>query len=589
MDSWPQRLKNHPGLPLGIFILATLLLYWKVLRFGFAADDTTQILANPFVTSPELWARNFTTSVWGFRGTPTHLYRPLPFFLYGLVFRLAGPMPALFHLFQVLLGGVTAWWVYRLGVELLESERAAFAAAVLWTVHPSHVEALAWISALPEVGAGFFYLLGFLLFLRAEKAPTKRAIRHVAAALAYFPALFFKELAVSFPLMVLAHWFCLGPAESWRKRAAYWLPYVGAVGVYAAVRYAVLGQLTPTRAFWPVSGRVVEGAVALLGVHTRLFFWPVGLTLLRTFDLSSSLGSPWPWLAVLGVVAALVLRRREPRLSFFYLWWVVGLLPCLDFRMLTTPFAADRFSYVPSVGMCLATSWVLLVRLPVRLARPRAAAVLGSCAAVLMVCWAAQALRTMPQWRGDEALVQEGLRQSPESPLAHLSRASELQYRAGNSEGARQEYEAALRLKSSGLSARDVTYWCYVGLGQIAQSRGNLEEALGYFQKAVRDRPENGLAYNALGSLYFPRGDYATAAQYFLEATRVNPQDVAARIDLGICWMKLGKNREAREQLRAARQLDPTLRLAYELEARALEALGDAAEAARVRRLEPKE
>lgn len=589
MESLNERLKSHAGITLGLFVLATLLVYSRVLGYGFVADDGGQILENTFVTSPQLWAKNFTTSVWGFHGTPGRYYRPLPFFLYWLLYRLGGPAPAPFHLFSVVLCGLTAWLVYCAGSELFRSSHAAFIGALLWTVHPLHVEAVAWISALPEVGAGLFYLLGFLLFLRAERSPTMRVLPHVGAALAFLPALFFKELAISFPLMLLAYWLCLGPPESWPKRLVRWLPYLGAVVFYGIVRYAVLGPSAVPPGFWRPSWRVIAAAMALLGVHTRLFFWPAQLTMFRTFALRVSLESPWPWLAGLGALAAVVLRRREPVMSFLLLWWMIGLLPCLDYREVSLPAAADRYSFVPSVGLGLAISYLLLVRPRASLAAKRAAPVLALAAVVVMALWAVRTLRAIPQWKTDEALAEEGLRQAPDSPQGHVWHASVLQYAAGDFDGAKREYETALRLNSPGGLARGIDFQCNIGLGQIAQSHGRTTEAMGYFEKARRDRPDNGLVYDSLGSVYYPRGDYARAVEYFRKAVELNPQDIGARIYLGNCWMKLGKYGEAREQFRAVRELDPSLRQAYESEARALDALGDPGEATRVRRLEPKE
>jgi Tfp pilus assembly protein PilF len=104
----------------------------------------------------------------------------------------------------------------------------------------------------------------------------------------------------------------------------------------------------------------------------------------------------------------------------------------------------------------------------------------------------------------------------------------------------------------------------------------------------VRVAPGHSPAYKSLGAVYFPHGDYLKAAEYFATAVRLNPQDVEARFFLGTCALKLGEPRQAAAQFRAARQVDPTYREAFEAEARALEAAGDSAEAARVRALEAK-
>ena len=100
--------------------------------------------------------------------------------------------------------------------------------------------------------------------------------------------------------------------------------------------------------------------------------------------------------------------------------------------------------------------------------------------------------------------------------------------------------------------------------------------------------PGYSLAYKALGIVYFPRGDYAQAKVYFQRAVELDPQEEESRFYLGTCDLKLGEPREAAAQFHAAREVDSTYIEAYEAEARALEAAGDRAEAARVRSLVPK-
>ena len=99
--------------------------------------------------------------------------------------------------------------------------------------------------------------------------------------------------------------------------------------------------------------------------------------------------------------------------------------------------------------------------------------------------------------------------------------------------------------------------------------------------------PRYSAAYDVMGSVYFPRGEYARAAEYFERAVKANPLDLSARFFLGTCLMKLEKPAQAAEQFRAAREVDPGYGQAYEAEAQALAAAGDAAGAARVRAMKP--
>ena len=562
-----------------------------VLTNGFVYDDGKQLLENPFIRNPHLWSRIFTGSVWSFLGaaSETNFYRPLHMFSYWLIWRVAGPDPASYHFFQWVLYMATGLLVFRIGHELLGNDLAAFGGSLLWLLHPLHVETVAWIASVPDMGCGFFYLLGFWLFLRAEKAGNGRVSRHALAALAYFPALFFKETAFSLPLLVIAYWFFFSEAdETWRRRAACWAMYVCAAVLYSAARIAALGHFSRAAHFWKIRPEVIAAAVGLLGQHAKLFFWPVQLNVFHTFAPGPSLRSLWPWLTLLALLAAVALRKRQQVLGFLVAWWAVTLLPCLDIRQLSFPLLAERFSYLPSVGLCLALAHLGLDLLPQQMPRVRLAPAVLLFFGLVMCFWCFQDVRAVPNWHNNESLFDYSLNVAPDAGLVHIHHGLDLQFRMRDLEGARKEYETALRVNRAGFHPlADVDYDSYIGLGQIADLEGRHDEALAYYQKATRFLPFQSLGYDFLGAAYFPRGDYAKAAEYFTRAAQANPQDLSGRFYLGTCWMKLGKYREAAGEFHAAREIDPTYRQAYTAEAQALEAAGDALGAAAIRQLKP--
>jgi tetratricopeptide (TPR) repeat protein len=124
-----------------------------------------------------------------------------------------------------------------------------------------------------------------------------------------------------------------------------------------------------------------------------------------------------------------------------------------------------------------------------------------------------------------------------------------------------------------------------LGLGRIALRQGRTEEAIVLFQRAVQVAPQFTEAYDLLGSTYFAQRDFAQAAEYFRRAVSANPYDLNAHFYLGTCWMKLGNFRQAADQFHTARFVDPKYTQAISAEARALEAAGDKAGAAKVRSL----
>ena len=581
-------LKKYQALSSWLLMLVAAVVYQGALACGFVYDDVHLILQNPFLKNWRLWRRIFLGSLFSFDGPSAQsgFYRPLTVFSYWLICRVAGFNPAAYHLVLLVLYALSVWIVYQLGRRLLQNELAAFAGALLWAVHPLHVEVVAWVSSISDVGCTLFCLLGFWMFLRAEEHAPASFGWHAAAAAVYFPALFFKEMAFSFPLLLLAYWFCHPSAQTWWRRALHWLPYVAAAALCAVIRVAVMGHFSHTSTLRKFNAQVAWTAMGLLGQHAKLFFWPVNLSEFRDFNLASSLRSPWPW-AVLFVVAAVCLwRHRNPRLSFLVLWWWVTLLPCLDYRQLTVPLIADRFSYLGSVGLCLALAYLAFAWLPLHDSKASHRWVAAGVLAVVATLWAAQTMRMVPYWRDNDTLFGYALRVSPRTAEVHLNHGVVLQLRDNDLKGAEGEFRTALRLNAQSLlPSPAVNYGAYVGLGQVALNRGHMPEALDYFNRAVRLMPNSGFAYNVLGSVYFPRGDYARAADYFEQAVRVGPQDTEARFFLGTCLMKLGKPAQAAGQFHTAREVDPDFFQAFSAEAAALDAAGDKAEAMRVRAL----
>lgn len=584
-----QTFSQFRLLPYALIVLAVSAVYASSLTGSFVFDDQKQILENPFVLNAHLWTHIFTTGVWSFNGTgyAANFYRPLMIFSFWLIDRLAGPVPAFFHLFQLIVFAATACVVYTLGVELGGSRLAAFVAALLWALHPQRVEAAAWISALCDTGCGLFFVLAFWFFLRAERSRSHRLAIHWTAAASFFLALLFKEMAVSLPLLILAWWFFTGDHEAWRARAPRFAPYVAAGSAYLVARRLALGHLLSV----PHSSISMPGlllsAVALFGGHTRLFFHPVHLSPFRVFHPYRALLSPWPWLALGSLLATFIWRRKAPTFSFLVFWWPLTLAPCLDVKQLSVPLLADRFTYIPAVGLCLAIALAGTVMLPAwKPERGWLQAAAVAALAVAAISWAARSYANVAFWHGDEALIKHSLKESPGDPSLHLALACKLEYHDGDLAGAAQEFRTAIRLNRASLVPRTlIAYQAEVGLGTIALSQGRRQAAIARFNDAIHMAPGMSDAYMSLGSVYFPRGDYANAANHFSKAVKRAPYNTSAHFYLGTCLMKLGEYQAAAQQFRTARQVDPSFWQAYQAEAQALDRAGEGRTAAKVLKL----
>jgi len=486
-DQWREQLKRHPAIAAGLLVLVPFVVFQGTLANRFIYDDSPLIIQNPFISNPHLWRRIFVADTWSSVGSYTsYFYRPLQLGVYWLIYRAAGPEPYPFHLCNLVLYAATGWLVYRLGIELLKNEVSAFTGTLLWFLHPLHVEPVAWISALSDLGAAFFYLLGFLLFLRAEKATSGQFARHVLAALVFLPALFFKEMALTFPLMLLAYgFFSRSPdaAGGWRVRGLRWLPYIGAVAVNLLVRDVVFGRVTASAHFWKVSSRVLGVAVALLGQYTKLALWPFKLEFFRVFDYPSSLRSPWAWLALAGVAVTLALRKRAAVLGFLLIWWFVALLPVLDSREFSAPLLADRATYLPSVGPCLAIAYLGLGHSSQWMAHWRPARFVLPLLVLVMLAWGVKDIRVVPSWHDSETSRIYNMQQSPNSVVLHLRQADVLFFLQGKDAEATREYQKAMRLnQTSAWPMSGLEYDYHLFFGRMALREGRTPEAMAHFE-----------------------------------------------------------------------------------------------------------
>ena len=210
-------------------------------------------------------------------------------------------------------------------------------------------------------------------------------------------------------------------------------------------------------------------------------------------------------------------------LGFLVIWWGVTLLPCLDFRQVNSA-VADRFSFLPTVGPCLALAYFALDWLPTPRGAPQNHSCPGSGAGVLMALWIVQDVRSVRHWHDNVTLWDQAYLASPDSAVAHMLRGALLQQRDGKMDAAAQEYRLALKLNlASERPLPGVTAECSVLLGQVANIQGRTQEAIGDYNQALRAVPGYSLAYKALGIVYFPRGDYAQAKVYFQKAVELDP------------------------------------------------------------------
>lgn len=350
-------------------LLAALsfLAYAPSLSGGFVLDDVSEIVFNPVLDSPSAWGRFFyDPNAFTVDSDQARLrYRPLTGLSYGVNRWLGGSNPFWHHLPSLLLHAANACLVFALALELYGSFAAAWAAGLLFCLHPAQAESVAYISGSRANQLSLLFCLIAFSFWRRG--------RRWSALAAFAAALLSKESSFFLLPVIAAYDVVYAEAPGWKPRLLRWAPFAAMFAAFWALRAAVLGQAAQ-RGLWG-DGLVSHLSLAVRGLaqDIAIALWPARLRSCYSF-----LESPHPALIAASLAALLVLLcagalwlawRRRPE-GFALLWFLAALIPVSNIVPMDA-LAADRFLYAPLVGLALLAACLLagpLSRLKPRLA-----------------------------------------------------------------------------------------------------------------------------------------------------------------------------------------------------------------------------
>ncbi len=337
-----------------------LAVYSRSLFCGFLRDDFPQIVNNPQVQSWQYLSQILTSHLWNHMALyHTRFYRPL-FSLWMLVIHtLGGLSPWFWHLSSILLHVACTYLVYRLSQRLIGSEVGAGVAALLFAVHPIHLDAVTWVSASNELLLSLL-LLGAMLVLLA---PRERGDRWpiLLSAVLYFTSLFAKETGVALIVLLIAMaWMRLQDRESnWSRNFLLASSlYVAATGAYLIIRWSVMHVVGVEKGehSWR---QVFFSSPSILLFYLRKLIVPVGLSGGYVNPVHASLTMAF-WLPLAAMLLFVLLMtwlafRRSRVFGFSAALILLPLLPALAAIRLYPQgdMTHDHYLYLPSVGLCL--------------------------------------------------------------------------------------------------------------------------------------------------------------------------------------------------------------------------------------------
>ena len=428
--------------------------------------------------------------------------------------------------------------------------RSAFVAA-LFAVHPLHVESVAWIAERKDVLSALFFLLTLHAYLAYVRSP--RASRYVLTFVLFALGLMAKPMLVTLPLvLLLLDWWPLGRAHEpsdWRRLLVEKLPLIGLAIASSVVTVLVQHDAGAVKGLelLPLGRRL---ATAVLGYawYAAKVVWPTRLAALYPYPARVPGGQVLGAVLLLGAVSWLALRaaRRHPYLPVGWFWYVGTLLPVLGLVQVGSQPWADRYTYIPAIGLFIVVAWGAVDLLAGWRHRQ---AVLATAAAVVVAGSAIAARRQVDYWRNSVALWEHALEVTTgnyraESNLGHaLAKERRLEEAAAH-------YSAALDIRPDFPEAHN-------NLGLILAEQGKVREAMTHYADAVRALPDYLEAHNNLAVALTGEGRNGEAIRHFTEAVRIDPSVAVAHNNLGAALAREGRLEEAVPELAEALRIEP--------------------------------
>lgn len=480
-------------------VLAPLAVFWQVRNHDFVSYDDWQYITENTEIQQGLSLKSIG---WAFTTVHGSNWHPLTWISHMLDVRLFGMHPRGHHLVNLIFHLANTVLVFLVFKKLAGEIWKPFVIAILFAIHPLHVESVAWVSERKDVLSAFFWLLTIWAYLGYLQRRT--SARYLLVALSFTLGLLSKPTLVTLPfvLLLLDFWPLSrlelqlpgsgGPSRQWsaiahliREKAPLFLL---AVMASAATLYApwFRGTLT-TPETTPFALRFASAVVSYAAYIEKTIF-PSKLSFLYLYPKtipSWKLVVAGLLLAAISVLAARCVREL-PYLATGWLWYAGTMLPMIGFVQVGVQSMADRYTYLPHIGLFIIAAWGL----PAMVATWRhGKALLAISAAGGLVLYSAAAWRQTGYWKNSAALYAHAIEVSDENYLAQFGLATVLNNQ-GRIEEALPYYLRALNLYPGYSQARHELARAYYSLGSARAENGRLEEAVDYLSKALQINPE---------------------------------------------------------------------------------------------------
>jgi tetratricopeptide (TPR) repeat protein len=563
----PWKPRQFTTLSLGYFSILTTITLWAyapVRHHGFLNyDDPQYITQNPNVTAGLTWQG----VKWAFTTGYQANWHPLAWISHMLDVQFFGANAGLHHLSSLLFHSANTLLLFWILFQMTSKPGPSAFVAALFAVHPLHVESVAWLAERKDVLSTFFGLLTVSAYARYVRRPHTAIYLTVLGLFA--SSLMAKPMLVTLPfvLLLLDYWpldrFTLQDTARVPGLIAEKIPLLMLAGTSSVITFFVqkAGGTVVAADALPVAVRIENGFIAYFSYLQRTF-WPSRLSILYP---AATTTQDWWWVAALALIGmsitAIWMAERRPYVFVGWFWYVGTLVPVIGLIQVGRQATADRYTYVPLIGLFLIIAFGISDLLP-QLPHRKLLLAAGACLTISTCIWITRT--QLQHWSSSQSLWMRAVSVTAANPLAQFNLAVAL-WDQGKLDEAIAHYAEAVRIDPT-LRSKTQYINAQYNFGSLlinGRNREKLDEAAAHLTEALRGKPDFPEAHNALGIDYLAQGKLDQATAEFFEAVRLKPDYASAHNNLGTALGNQGQLDRAISEYSEAVRLDPGLAEAH--------------------------
>ena len=538
-----------------VFLVAiTWLVFGQTVRYDFVNyDDNQYVYANTAITSG-LTPHGI---IYAFSGRHARNWHPLTTLSHMLDCHLWGVRAGGHHFTNIVLHAIAVVLLFLVLKQMTGAIWQSAFVAALFAIHPLHVESVAWISERKDVLSAVFFMLTLGAYIRYERSPSLG--RYLPMSILFALGLMSKPMLVTLPfiLLLLDYWPLkrFAVPSSTKRLILEKIPLFTLSAATALVTLLVQRSSLAVVEQLPLVSRIDNGLVSCV-IYVKQMIWPVRLAVFYPHP-----GDQLPvWeiglaIVLLGMVSAgaIALRRKRPYLVTGWFWYLVMLMPVIGLVQVGSQAHADRYTYLPQIGLYLLLAWAITDALASQLQR-RILAVTAS-VAIIALAWRAHIQASY--WCNGESLWGHALAVTSRNFMAHDGFGAQLANR-GRLDEAIDQFQKALNI-TPGFPEIETN------LIIALMKKGRTNEAIPHLQALLKQIPNDAQAHYNLGNALLKKGDSQGAIAGYEKALSIQVRYPAAHYNLGIALDQNGRIDEAIAHYQEAVQEDPHYAQAYYL------------------------